>query len=317
LRIALGIAVFAVATSAVAGSDPCSTAGRYTILVHGGYVSQALDNWTSAGVVQLTQDIVTRARADLAAGGHALDVVVLAIAAFEDSGLADAGKGSFVNSAGFVETDASVMVGATGRSGAVAAMQTLKNPIIAARLVMEKTPHVLFVGGAGEETLLRLGAERVPDPKTYFTPIPWPDAGRTSHGTVGAVALDRCGVLAAGTSTGGTFNKMPGRVGDSPIIGASTFADDRLALSATGAGEYFIKRGATRDIAARVRYLGMSLEEAADYVVKELIGREDGSRGAVIAISVDGEIVLSSTGFGALHGYATERIAPRVGIEVD
>jgi L-asparaginase / beta-aspartyl-peptidase len=144
-----------------------------------------------------------------------------------------------------------------------------------------------------------------------------PQAKTQGHGTVGAVALDRCGVLAAGTSTGGTYGKMPGRVGDSPIIGASTFANEQVALSTTGAGEFFIKRGATRDIAARVSYLHVSLQSAADTVIKDLIGKADHSRGAVIAISRDGDIVFSSTGYGLLHGYATEKLAPTVAVKVE
>ena len=194
-------------------------------------------DWPDAAVRELTRQIVTRGRDRLALGAAALDVVVESIVAFENSGQTDSGKGSFENSAGFVETDASLMLGSTGRSGAVAAMQRLKNPIVAARLVMDKTPHVLFVGAAGEQTLIGLGAEVVADPKAYFKPVAEPEATKPQgHGTVGAVALDRCGVLAAGTSTGGTYGKMPGRVGDSPIVGASTFANEQVALSATAPG---------------------------------------------------------------------------------
>jgi beta-aspartyl-peptidase (threonine type) len=296
----------------------CGAKGQYTIAVHGGYVGEEHPDWPDAAVKELTRQIVAHGRERLAAGAAALDVVVESIVAFENSGQTDAGKGSFENSAGFVETDASLMLGSTGRSGAVAAMQRLKNPILAARLVMDKTPHVLFVGAAGEQTLIGLGAEVVADPKTYYNPVAEPEATKPQgHGTVGAVALDRCGVLAAGTSTGGTYGKMPGRVGDSPIVGASTFANEQVALSTTGAGEFFIKRGATRDIAARVAYLHMPLQKAADVVVKDLIGKEDHSRGAVIAISREGAIAFSSTGYGLLHGYATEKLAPTVAVKVD
>jgi L-asparaginase / beta-aspartyl-peptidase len=299
-------------------STACDLQNRYTIVVHGGYVGEARPDWPDAAVRKLTEEIVARARARLAAGASALDVVVESITAFEDSGQTDSGKGSFENSAGFVETDASLMLGSTGRSGAVAAMQRLKNPIIAARLVMEKTPHVLFVGAAGEQTLIGLGAQAVADPKSYYKPVVEPAAPQNKgHGTVGAVAMDRCGVLAAGTSTGGTYGKMPGRVGDSPIIGASTFANEQVAMSTTGAGEFFIKRGATRDMAARVAYLHVSLQKAADTVIKDLIGKEDHSRGAVIAISRGGEIAFSSTGYGLLHGYATEKVAPTVAVQVE
>ena len=296
----------------------CHAQDRFTIAVHGGYVGEEHPDWPDAAVKELTRQIVTRGRERLAAGAAALDVVVESIVAFEDSGQADSGKGSFENSAGFTETDASVMVGSTGRSGAVAAMQRLRNPIMAARLVMEKTPHVLFVGAAGEKTLIELGARAIPDPKSYYKPVAEPEATKKQgHGTVGAVVMDRCGVLAAGTSTGGTYGKMPGRVGDSPIIGASTFANEQVALSSTGAGEFFIKRAATRDIATRVEYLHTSLKQAADFVIKNLIGTQDHSRGAVIAISRGGDIVFSSTGYGLLHGYATEHVAPTVAVKAD
>jgi isoaspartyl peptidase/L-asparaginase-like protein (Ntn-hydrolase superfamily) len=281
-------------------------------------VGEAHPDWPDAAAQSLIKRVVARAREKLAVGETALDVVVGSIVALEDSGQLDAGKGSFENSAGFVETDASLMLGSSGASGAVAAMQRLKNPILAARLVMEKTPHVLFVGAAGEQTLIGLGAEVLPDPKAYYKPVPEPEALKIPpHGTVGAVALDRCGVLAAGTSTGGTYGKMPGRVGDSPLIGASTFANGQVALSSTGAGEYFIKRGATRDIAARVAYLHMPLQSAADVVIKDLIGKQDHSRGAVIAISTSGEVVFSSTGYGLLHGYATQDLAPSAAVKVE
>ncbi len=306
--------------SVTARAEPpaCALQAQYTLAVHGGYVGEARPDWPDAAVKELTRQIVARGRERLARGDAALDVVVESIRTFEDSGQTDAGKGSFENSAGFVETDASLMLGSTGRSGAVAAMQRLKNPILAARLVMEKTPHVLFVGAAGEQTLIGLGAEVIPDPKSYYKPVIEPQTVKSQgHGTVGAVAMDRCGVLAAGTSTGGTYGKMPGRVGDSPIVGASTFANDQVALSATGAGEYFIKRGATRDIAARVAYLHVSLQSAADVVVKELIGKEDRSRGAVIAISRGGEVAFASTGYGLLHGYATDKIPPAVAVKVE
>ncbi len=123
--------------------------------------------------------------------------------------------------------------------------------------------------------------------------------------------MDSRGILAAGTSTGGTYGKMPGRVGDSPIIGASTFATERFAFSSTGAGEHFIRRGATRDIVARVTYLGESLEQATHHVLG-LIANEDRSRGAIIAISRDGDVVVRSTGYGILHGFAHDE-ADRTG----
>lgn len=290
-----------------AAAETCDSNEGFTLMLHGGF----LDCEEEVGPHHraLFRQLLISGREHLAKGGSALDVVVDSIAALEDSGILNAGKGSIVNTAGFTETDASLMDGRSGRSGAVAAMQRLKNPIKASRLVMDKTEHVLFAGTNGEQTLAGLGAELVKDPASYFqkyTPPPTDEPTKPKHGTVGAAALDRCGNLAAGTSTGGWRDKLPGRVGDSPIIGASTYADHQYALSATGVGEYFIKRAATRDIAMRAEYLRTPLKRAADYVVKELIGKQDGAEGAIIAVSKDGEIVISSNGYGIFYGWVTQ-----------
>lgn len=308
------------ATIPTARADgPCNANTRFALILHGGFLSSVHE--IEPRHYAMMRELVERGYASLESGAAALDVVVEAIASMEDSGIIDAGKGSIVNTAGFTETDASLMDGNTNRTGAVAAMQRLKNPIRAARLVMDGTPHVLFVGTTGEKTLIDLGAEFVEDPSTYFHEYVPPTKGAAEatreHGTVGAAVLDRCGNLAAGTSTGGWPGKMPGRVGDSPIVGASTFANKHYALSATGKGEYFINRGATQDIAARAEYQGMSLKAAADYVVKDLIGERDGAEGAIIAISREAEIVLSSNGFGVLHAYASNSQAAMVGAKLD
>jgi beta-aspartyl-peptidase (threonine type) len=293
-----------------ATAETCDSNEGFTLMLHGGL----LDYEEELGPDHraLFKQLLETGREHLAKGGSALDVVVDSIAAMEDSGILNAGKGSIVNAAGFTETDASLMDGRSGRSGAVAAMQRLKNPIKASRLVMDETEHVLFAGTNGEQTLAGLGAELVKDPASYFqeyvppAPPPTDEPTKAKHGTVGAAALDRCGNLAAGTSTGGWPGKLSGRVGDSPIIGASTYADHQYALSATGVGEYFIKRAATRDIAMRAEYLGTPLKRAADYVVKELIGKQDGAAGAIIAISKDGEIVVSSNRYGIRYGWVTQ-----------
>lgn len=288
---------------------------RFTILVHGGTVTRSEE--VTAAQMTLIRSVVTEAREKLASGASALDAVVSAVVRLEDSGLLDAGKGSYRNTAGFVETDASVMEGHTGRAGAVAAMQRLKNPILGARLVMEKTPHVFFAGPVGEETVIALGAVAVADPAEYFVPYREARSAEPAMGTVGAVALDSRGHLAAATSTGGTPGKLPGRVGDSPIIGASTFADHNYALSATGVGDYFIRRSVTRDVAMRAEYLRIPLQKAADYVIHELIGAVDKAPGAVIAVDRKGKVVLSAANvLGERYGYATESLDPTVGIEL-
>jgi len=306
--LALGVALGLAGRPAAA--ETCESNPTYILMLHGGFL--AYEEEVGPQHRSLFRQLLEGGRAQLAQGASAVDAVVDSIAALEDSGILDAGRGSIVNTAGFTETDASVMDGHSGRSGAVAAMQRLKNPIKASRLVMDKTQHVLLAGASGERTLVGLGAERVEDPASYFkeyVPPPPPStdaAAEPRHGTVGAAALDRCGNLAAGTSTGGWPGKLPGRVGDSPIIGASTYADHQYALSATGVGEYFIKRAATRDIVMRTQYLGTPLKRAADYVVKELIGTQDGAEGAIIAISRGGEIVVSSNGYGILYGWVTQ-----------
>ena len=316
LSIVVMLAYFASPVSYGQGFDEgCSSQDQYTILVHGGIVLDA----DAVPDVQreLMRSVVTEAERELAAGTTSLDVVVNVIVKLEDSGRFDAGKGSFRNTAGFTETDASLMEGHTGRVGAVAAMQRLKNPILGARIVMEDTPHVFFAGPTGEELLIGLGVEAVEDPASYFVPYADPEAVGFPSGTVGAVALDRCGNLAAGTSTGGYPGKLPGRVGDSPMIGASTYANERYALSATGRGENFIQRAVTLDIAKRAEYLDMPLQEAADYVVHRLLGDIDQIDGAIIAISHEGEIVMSAVNVvGELHGYASESTRVTVGVEL-
>jgi len=277
---------------------------KFSFVLHGGTVTDP--NHVTAAQLELIQFVVTEAGVELASGASALDTVVRAIVRLEDSGLLDAGKGSFLNAAGFVENDASLMQGNTGNAGAVAAMPRLKNPIEAARIAMERTPHVLFVGKTGEETLVALGAEDIDDPSSYFAPAELSENASPNEGTVGAVALDQHGHLTAGTSTGGRCGQLPGRVGDSPIIGAGTFANESFALSATGDGEAFIRRCATQDIAARASYCDVSLQDAADHVIHRLIGDVDKTSGAIIAIGHDGGIVLSSNVYGVRHGYTTE-----------
>lgn len=277
---------------------------KFSFVLHGGTVTDP--NHVTAAQLELIQFVVTEAGVELASGASALDTVVRAIVRLEDSGLLDAGKGSFLNAANFVENDASLMQGNTGNAGAVAAMPRLKNPIEAARIAMERTPHVLFVGKTGEETLVALGAEEIENPSSYFAPAELSENASPNEGTVGAVALDQHGHLAAGTSTGGRRGQLPGRVGDSPIIGAGTFANESYALSATGDGEAFIRRCAAQDIAARASYCNMSLQDAADHVIHRLIGDVDKTSGAIIAIGHDGGIVLSSNVYGVRHGYTTE-----------
>ena len=245
----------------------------------------------------------------LSRGGSSLDAVEAAIRVMEDSPIFNAGKGAVFTANGVNELDASIMDGRTLGAGAVAAVEHVKNPISLARLVMDKSPHVMMVGSGAEEFAKSQGVQLVP-PYYFWTERRWrayerarvrADSGKTGalagdehkYGTVGAVALDRNGNLAAGTSTGGTEMKRYGRVGDSPIIGAGTYANNlSCAVSGTGDGEYFIRNNVAADICARVRYSHVSLQQAADEVInKELV--QQGGGGGIIAMDPRGNIVAT------------------------
>jgi beta-aspartyl-peptidase (threonine type) len=244
----------------------------------------------------------------LARGGTSLDAVEAAIRVMEDSPLFNAGKGAVFTSAGTNELDASIMDGRTLAAGSVAAVQRIRNPISLARLVMQRSPHVMLVGAGAEEFARQQGAEMVA-PYYFWTERRWRqyEAGKAAadtarrgaipftenkYGTVGAVALDKAGNLAAGTSTGGTSMKRFGRVGDTPIIGAGTYANNAsCAVSGTGDGEFFIRNNVASDICARVRYTGVSLERAADEVVMKVLAAQKGD-GGVIAMDRRGNIAM-------------------------
>ena len=243
----------------------------------------------------------------LAGGGSAVDAVIAAVAALEDSPLFNAGHGSVFTAAGTHELDAAVMDGATGRAGSVAAVTRIRNPVAAAALVMRHSPWVMLCGAGAERFAADHGAHMV-DPAYFFTSARHEqldqarerrsveldhdgaaraqprDAGDgTVYGTVGAVALDAAGNLAAATSTGGLTNQPLGRVGDSPIIGAGTYAENAsVAVSATGVGEVFMRAVAAHDIAALVRYQRRSAREAAEEVILRKIPRAGGRGGAIV-----------------------------------
>lgn len=230
----------------------------------------------------------------LAAGGAALDAAQAAVESLEDCPLFNAGRGAVPTTSGRVELDAAVMDGARGDAGAVAGVACVRHPVALARHVMERTPHVLVVGAGGERLAEEAGLER-PDPSWFAgaaddATLDAPDRGDAlravdagEHGTVGAVALDSGGRLAAATSTGGVRGQLPGRVGDSPVIGAGTWADTRVAVSCTGAGEHFIRIAAAHELAARVGHAGAALAHAAPAVVELL-----GGSGGLIALGADG-----------------------------
>jgi L-asparaginase/beta-aspartyl-peptidase (threonine type) len=237
-------------------------------------------------------DLAAACRHKLDRGGRALNVVEFAVAELESCGLYVAGRGSAPNSAGYVELDASIMDGATRSAGAVAALRDFVSPVGVARAVMEKTRHVMLTGAGAVAFGRREGFAEVTDPKSYYrlpVGVTRADVSDIAHGTVGAVALDRSGGLAAATSTGGTFGKLEGRVGDTPLIGPGTWADDNVAISCTGIGEHIIRSGGASLIAFRLRS-GLSLRDAVDEMLGEVARL--GGDGGVIAVTRDGRIEM-------------------------
>ncbi|MCS7153625.1 MAG: isoaspartyl peptidase/L-asparaginase [Bacteroidia bacterium] len=232
------------------------------------------------------KSVVEEAYHLLEEGRLALEVVEIAVRRLEDAGYFNAGRGAVLNEKGFVQLDASIMDGKTRRSGAVAAVRATGNPVTLARLVMERTNHVLIVG-EGADSLAKLWA--LPPLRNDYIPHASPV---WTQGTVGAVALDKYGNLAAATSTGGIVGKKVGRVGDSPIIGAGTYAENGLiALSATGHGEYFIRSVLAYDIAARLRYAKASPAQAIEEAFKDRL-ESIGGTGGVIAVTPKGEVLF-------------------------
>lgn len=247
----------------------------------------------------------------LESGGGSMDAVTAAVVVLEDSPLFNAGRGATLNASGEHELDASVMDGATRKAGAVACVQRVRNPVLAARAVMERTPHVLLAGAAADRFARAAGLQMVA-PRYFWTPERARDLKRARarktesaadrHGTVGAVALDRSGKLAAATSTGGYTNKMVGRIGDSPILGAGTYADDTCAVSATGPGEYFMRAVLAHDVAARMRYLGETLGQAARRALACVV--TFGGDGGLIAVDHAGNVAMPFVSEGMYRGVA-------------
>jgi beta-aspartyl-peptidase (threonine type) len=293
----------AAALAIAAGVAPvCAADGApLAIIVHGGAGVINRSDMTPEREAQYRTGLEAARDAGYAVletGGSSLDAVAAAVRTMEDNPLFNAGIGAVLNRDGEAELDSSIMDGATLRAGAVANLQHVKNPIDLARAVMEKSPHVMIAGAGAEEFALQQGFTLVPN--SYFRTEPrlrqlekaQQEEKTAGHGTVGAVALDHNGNLAAGTSTGGMTNKLPGRIGDSPIIGAGTYANNAsCAVSATGDGEYFIRAVVAYDICALVQYKRMPLEAAAREVIHEKIEGMHAT-GGVIALDKDGHIVM-------------------------
>lgn len=297
-----------------------------TLVIHGGAGMIIKENMPP----ELEEEYTTKLREALNVGfeilekgGSSMDAVQKTINILEDSPLFNAGKGAAFTNDGQNELDASIMDGKTLNAGAVAGVKTVKNPIDAARKVMENSPHVMMVGKGADIFAKEQGLELV-DSSYFFTQKRWDALQKAlkneqmeldhddqnnndkKKGTVGAVALDKNGNLAAGTSTGGMTNKRWGRVGDSPIIGAGTYASNQTcAVSSTGHGEFFICNVVAYDIAASMEYGNKTLKEAADYVVNQKL-KKQGGRGGVIALDTKGNYAMLFNTEGMYRGVMQE-----------
>lgn len=286
---------------------------EYVLVIHGGAGGMNPERMSAERIEEAQrglQQALDAGEMILKNGGSALDAVQAAVMVLEDHPSFNAGRGAVFNAEGKIELDASIMDGSNLAAGAIAGVRTIKNPVTAARRVMEASPHVLLIGEGAEKYAGEQDVEMV-DPSWFRTEDRWKDylrikeqqEERDRSGTVGAVALDKNGNLAAATSTGGMVMKRFGRVGDVPIIGAGTYANNEsCAVSATGHGEFFIRNVVSYDISALMLYKGMSLEDAANFVVMEKLVEQKGN-GGVIAIDKDGNIAMPFNTSGMFRGF--------------
>lgn len=301
----------AVSTPALSEEQP-----MFAIAIHGGAGVIGRASMTPEAERSYTAELgraLDAGYAVLESGGSSLDAVVAAVKILEDSPLFNAGRGAVFNAEGANELDASLMDGQTLRAGAVAGLRHVRNPIELARLVMERSPHVFLAGRGAEEFALENGMPLVPR-SWFYTERRWQQLEQARrgerlsaadigyYGTVGAIALDAHGNLAAATSTGGMTNKRWGRVGDSPIIGAGTYADNgSCAVSATGSGEFFIRGVIAHEISALMKYRGLPVDEAARAAIRGRLAALGGD-GGVIVVDREGNIAMEFNTEGMFRG---------------
>jgi beta-aspartyl-peptidase (threonine type) len=324
LIFAMMLPISAAASAASPDATPSAPPQITALVIHGGAGTMSRKELTPERehAIRAAMDLALDAgNKVLKSGGSARDAVTAAVVILEDDPHFNAGKGAVFNHEGVNELDASIMDGATLEAGAVAGVHTVKNPILLARAVMEKSPHVMLIGDGAEAFGKTVPGIEFVDPKYFWTEERWTqlqDAKKeeaagaikppSAHfGTVGAVALDSHGHLAAATSTGGMTNKKWGRVGDSPIVGAGTYAIADCAVSGTGWGEFFIRLNVASDICARVAYRGDSLAKATDDVVMKRVpsltlNGEKGD-GGVIAMDAHGNIAMTFNTEGMYRGW--------------
>ena len=298
LMVVMGLAII---------SGPENDKIDFAIAIHGGAGTITRKNMTpekESGYRSKLEEALNTGYSILEKGGLSLDAVEATIRIMEDSELFNAGKGAVFTNAGTNELDASIMDGSNLKAGAVAGVKTVKNPISAARKVMEETWHVML-SGDGADLFAKEQNLEIVDPIYFYTQRRWDSLKKIQsekHGTVGCVALDKNGNLAAGTSTGGLTNKQWGRIGDSPIIGAGTYANNKTcAVSGTGQGEYFIRGNVAYDISAIMEYENLSVGKAARKVISKL--SDLGGEGGVIAVDSHGNISMPFNTAGMYRGF--------------
>ena len=312
MRFSLILAILFVVCPMMSSAqqDIQTTRGRsYTIVIHGGAgtISESLPDSVKQAYLNGLSQALQIGKDILSKGGTSLDAVEQVLRYFETDPKFNAGIGAVYTADSSHELDASIMDGKDLSCGAVAAVRHIAHPISLARLVMEKTPHILLVDGGAEDFAKRMGISLVPasyfDTQERFRQLIEYKKKQTEHGTVGCVALDAHGNLAAGTSTGGMTDKMPGRVGDSPLIGDGTYANNKTcAVSCTGWGEKFIKNAVAYSVSALMEFKGMTVQQAADEMIYHRLQKDDGG---LIAVDALGNYAMPFNSSGMFRGVAT------------